>query len=174
MSTTLTYGLILALVNICLSLIGYFLGYQSDKMAEGQWFNYLVYLSILIVLCLGIRATREEAPDKSLSYGRGVGSGVMISLFAGIIAAVYGFIHFKFINPGFTDYLIEYVRSVQAAKGVPDSQLDQMEKGMRFMYGPVMLTVITPFFYVFIGLVVSLIASIFLKRNAPGDGKVAA
>ena len=170
----MTYGLILALVNIVLSLVSYFLGYQTEKMANGQWFNSLVYLSIAITVCLGIRAVRQEAADRSLSYGRGVGSGVLICLFAGIIAAVYGFIHFKFINPNFTDYLIEYVRSVQAAKGVPDSQLDQMEKGMRFMYGPVMLTIITPIFYVCIGLIVSLIASIFLKRNPPEEGKVAA
>jgi tetrahydromethanopterin S-methyltransferase subunit C len=174
MSTTMIYGLILALVNICLSLIGYFLGYQTDKIAQGQWFNYLVYLSILLVVCVGIRAVREEASDKSLSYGRGIGSGVLISLYAGILAAIYGFIHFKWINPNFTDYLIEYVRSIQSAKGASDAQLDQMEKGMRFMYGPVVLTILTPFFYVFIGLVVSLVASAFLKRNPPEGSEVAA
>ncbi len=173
MSTTMTYGLILALVNIVHSLVGYFLGFQTEKMADGQWFNALVYLSITIVVCLGIRAVREDSDNKSLSYGRGVGSGVLISLYAGIIGAVYALIHFKFVNPNFTDYLIEYVRSVQSAKGASDTQLDQMEKGMRFMYGPVMLTIITPFFYTFIGLIVSLIASAVLKRAAPDEVKAA-
>ncbi len=173
MSTTFTYGLILAITNIALSLIGFFLGYQTDKMAQGQWFQWLVYLAIFGVIWFGIRAVREESKDKSLSYGRGVGTGVMIALYAGLIGGVYGYIHFAFINPDFTEYLVQFVRAQNAAKGVPDAQLDAIDQGIRFMYRPLFLAIISPIFYVCIGLVGSLIMSIFLKR-APAEPPAAA
>jgi len=41
MNTTFFYALILAVSNIVLSLVSFFLGYQTDKMAEGKWFGWL-------------------------------------------------------------------------------------------------------------------------------------
>lgn len=167
MSTTLTYGIYLALANIALTLVGFFLGYQGENMAQGQWFQYLSWVTIITFTTLGIRATREDSAHKSLSYGRGVGSAAMIGLYAGLIGGVYAFIHFKFVNPNFVDYLIEFTKSQKAAQGVSDTQLEQMEKGMRMMTGPTMFFVVSIFMTTLCSTVVGLIASIFLKREAP-------
>lgn len=167
MSTTLTYGIYLALANIALTLLGYFLGYQSDNMAAGQWFQYVSWVAILAFVVLGIRAVREDSEHKSLSYGKGVGSAAMIGLYAGLLGGVYAYIHFTWVNPNFFDYLIDFVRNQQAAKGMSDTQLEQMEKGMRMMYGPKMFAIMSPIFSTLISTVVGLVASAFLKRPAP-------
>lgn len=160
MSTTLTYGIYLALANVALSLIGFFLGYQTDNMAQGQWFQYMGWVAILVLTTLGIRAVREDSPTKSLSYGRGVGSAAMIGLYAGIIGAIYMFIHFKFVAPNFADYLIEFIRTKQ--------ELPENAEGfIRMMYGPVGMAIITLIFSPILSVIVGLIASIFLKRPAP-------
>lgn len=164
MSTTLTYGIYLALANVALSLVGYFLGYQTDKMAQGQWFQYLGWVAIIVFTALGIRAVREDSPDKSLSYGRGIGSAAMIGLYSGIVGGIYVFIHFKFVNPNFADYLIEFVRTKQ---NLPE----QAEQGMRAMYGPVGMAIISAIFSPIISVIVGLIASIFLKRPAPAGSE---
>lgn len=164
MSTTLTYGIYLALANVALSLIGYFLGYQTDKMAQGQWFQYTGWVAIIVFTTLGIRAVREDSPTKSLSYGRGVGSAAMIGLYSGIIGGIYAFIHFKFVNPSFVDYLIEFVRTKQQ---LPENA----EPFMRTMYGPVGMAIISVVFSPIISVIVGLIASIFLKRPAPAGSE---
>jgi Protein of unknown function (DUF4199) len=165
MNATYSYGLILAAGNIVLTLVGFFLGFQTDKMAEGRWFGFLVYALVIIVTWLGIKAVREEAKDKALSYGKGVGSGVLINLYGGVIGSIYGVIHFKYINPNFLDYLMNLMRQKWAEAGVSDTQMDTMEKGMRFMMSPVMASVWGLIMTVLFGLVVALVVAAFLKRE---------
>jgi hypothetical protein len=167
MSTTVTYGLISALFSVVMNLVAYFLGYQGENMAQGQWFQWLGLLGAVITF-LGIRAVREESPDKAITYGRAVGTGFKISLIGSALAGVYIFIHFKFISVEFTDYLVQMVREQQSAKGLGDAQLDQMEKGMRFMYNPVGLAIFTPVMGTIIGTILSLIFAAFLKKAPPG------
>ena len=83
MNTTFFHALILAVCNIVLTLIGFFLGFQTDKMAEGRWFGLLSLAVGIAVTWLGVKAVREESADKSLSFGKGVKTGFLINLYAG-------------------------------------------------------------------------------------------
>lgn len=171
MSTTLTYGIYLALANIALTLVGYFLGYQTDKLAAGQWFQYVAWVAMLVFVVLGIRAVREESEHKALSYGRGVGTAALIGLYSGLIGGAYAFIHFKFINPSFVDYLVEFVRSQPNMAQMSDAQLSGMEQGMRMMYSPVMLAILSPVMTTLICCIIGLVASAFLKRALPANAE---
>jgi uncharacterized protein YacL len=172
MNTTFFYGLMLAVSNIVLTLIFFFLGYQTDKMAQGRWIAALLPLAVtVIVIWLGIKAAREEAKDKSLSYGRGVRTGFLISLYSSLIGTVYGFIHFKFINPNFADYSIDAAREKWAQAGLNDTQMEAMEKGMRMLMSPVVLTITGLFLSLVTGLVIALILSAFLKRLPARDAE---
>ena len=166
MNTTFFYALVLSVSNIVLSLVFFFIGYQTDKMAQGQWIVSLVPLAVMIVVTwLGLKAVREEAKDKSLSYGKGVGTGVLISLYAGLIGAIYAFVHFTFINPNFSDYAIDMLRQKWVAAGMGDSQMEGAEKFMRFLYKPAVMAIMSAIFSPILGVLVSLILSIFLKRK---------
>ena len=166
MNTPFFYGLILAFANIVLTLVFFFLGYQTDKMLQGRWIVSLLPLVVtIIVMWLGIRAAREEAKDRSLGYGKGVGTGVLIALYAGLIGAIYTYIHFTFINPTFADYAIDMVRQQWAAKGMSDGQMEAAEKFTRLMYKPAVLAILGAIFSPLVGLVISLILSAFLTRK---------
>jgi hypothetical protein len=166
MNTTFFYALVLSVSNIVLSLVFFFIGYQTDKMAQGRWIVSLVPLAVMIVVTwLGLKAVREEAKDKSLSYGKGVGTGVLISLYAGLIGAIYAFVHFTFINPNFADYAIDMARQQWVAAGMGDSQMEAAEKFTRFLYKPAVMAIMSAIFSPFFGLIISLILSIFLKRK---------
>lgn len=171
MNTTLTFGIYLALTSTALTILGYFLGFQTDKMAQGQWFQYLAWVAMAAFVVLGIRAVREESEHKALTYGKGVGTAALIGLYSGLIGGVYAFIHFKFINPSFVDYLVEFVRSQPNMANAPEAQLAGMEQGMRFIYQPMMLAIISPVFSVVICTVIGLIASAFLKRPLPAGAE---
>lgn len=167
MGTKFTYALILSISGAVLNLLLYFTGFQTEKLAVGQHLNWIGFVVMVVVLVLGIKATREEAPDKSLSYGKGVGTGVLISLYSGLMSAVYTFIHFKFINTDFADYQMELVRAKWEQAGMSADQMEKAEGMARAMMGPVASAIMTPIMVVFFGLILSLIISIFLKRPAP-------
>jgi hypothetical protein len=166
MKTTLFYGLILAAGNVVLTLVGFFLGYQTDKIAEGRWFGALTFVLAIAVTWLGTKAVREETKDRALSYGKGVGSGVLINLYSAVLTSIYSFIHLTFINPNFRDYLMSSMREKWSQAHIPDAQVDAMEKGMRFMMSPAIMSVSGLIASVFFGLVVALVISAFLKQEA--------
>jgi uncharacterized membrane protein YfcA len=165
MNTTFFYGLILAVSNIVLTLVGFFLGYQTDKIAQGRWFGFLPFIVMIVVLWLGIKAAREEAKDRSLSYGKGVSTGFLITLYSSLIGTVYGFFHFKFINPNFVDYSIDAAREKWTQAGLSDAQMETAEKGIRLFMSPVMLSIWGFLLSLLLGLVIALILSAFLKRK---------
>ncbi|HUL53781.1 MAG TPA: DUF4199 domain-containing protein [Opitutaceae bacterium] len=164
MNTPLFYGLILALVNVVYTLVAFFLGFQTDKLAQGRWFGLLLLVVAIAIVWLGVKAVREEAADKALSYGKGVKSGFLISLYSSLISTVYGFIHFKFINPSFADYQVEAAREKWVQAGLSDAQMEGAEKFVRFLMSPGMLSITGLILSLIIGLVIALILAAFLKR----------
>lgn len=173
MSTKFIYALTLTVCGALLNLLLYFTGFQTEKLATGQYLNWLGFVIMFAVLWLGIKAVREEAPEKGLSYGRGVGTGTLISLYSGLMSSVYSFIHFKFVNPEFADYQLALIRPKWEAAGIGDAQMEQMEKMTRTMMGPVAQAIMTPIFVVLFGLILSLIIAAILKRPAPDQIKAA-
>jgi heme/copper-type cytochrome/quinol oxidase subunit 4 len=173
MSTTLLYALIMGVAQIVVSLVSFFLGYQTDKINSGGWFGLVPLLISIVILVFGIRAVREEQEGKQLTYGKGVGTGVLISLYAGIIGAVYTYIHFTYVNPNFSDYLIEASRVKWAALGMSDDKIEAGEKGVRMFTKPLLQSVFGFVLSVVFGLVLSLIISVFLKRTPSKEGQLA-
>lgn len=169
MGTKFTYALILTICGAVLNLLLYFTGYQTEKLAVGQHFQWFGLIITVVVLWLGISSVRDETPERGMSYGRAVGTGTLISLFSGLMSGVYNYIHFKFINVNYVDYLIEVARAKWIASGVPDAQIEQMEAGTRMMSGPIMFAIITPFMAVIFGVIVSLVVAAFVKRPATGE-----
>ena len=108
-----------------------------------------------------------------MSYGRGVGAGTLISLYSGLMSAVYSFIHFKFVNPEFADYQIAMIRQKWEAAGMGEAQMAQAEKFVRVMMGPVAQAILTPVFVVIFGLICSLIIAAIVKRPAQEEIKAA-
>lgn len=164
MSTTLLYGLILGIGNILLTLLGYFLGYQTEKMNDGTWFGFIPFLFSVVVLWFGIRAVREEHAQKILTYGKGVGTGMLISLYAAVLGAAYVYLHFTFVNPNYTDYLIEASRVRWAEINMPEKSMEAAEKMIRMMTKPALQAVSVFVFSLISSLIVSLISAAFLKQ----------
>jgi uncharacterized protein YybS (DUF2232 family) len=166
MSTKFTYALILTVCGAVFNLLMYFMGFQTEKAASGQYIQWLGFVLMFVILWLGIKAVRDEAPQKGMSYGRAVGTGTLIALYSGLMSSIYSFIHFKFVNPEFADYQMAMIRPKWEAAGMAEAQMDQMEKFTRMMMGPVAQAALTPLFVVIFGLIFSLIIAAFLKRPA--------
>jgi len=171
MSTKFFYAVVLALATIVLQLLLYFSGFQTEKLATGQYLQWLGVVIMAVVLYLGIKAVRDEKPDRAMTYGQRVGTGVLISLYAALMGAVYGFIHFTFINTGFADYTIALTREKWAARGLTQAQMEGAEAITRKMLQPGVQAILGVIFGVLIGLILSLIIAALVKEKArPATG----
>ena len=169
MNTKFTYALIITIAQAMFSLLLYFTGYQTEKLAVGQYLNWIAFPITITLLWMGIKAVREESADKSLSYGQGVGAGVLISLYSGLMGGLYNFIHFKYVAPEFFDYQMEMIRSKWTQAGMSGTQIEQAEAITSKFMGPIATAIITPIMGVIIGLLISLILAAILKRPAPAE-----
>ena len=173
MGTKFLYALILTICGAVLNLLLYFTGFQTEKLATGQYFQWLGIVLMFVILWLGIKAVREESPQQAMTYGKGVGTGTLISLYSGLMSSVYSFIHFKFVNPEFADYQLALIRPKWEAAGMGEAQMDQAEKMARAMMGPVAQAIMTPILVTIFGCILSLIIAAFLKRVLPEPVKAA-
>ena len=163
MSTKFFYALVLTLATVVFQLLLFFSGFQTEKLATGQYLQWLGLVIMAVVLWLGIKAVRDEKPDRTMTYGQRVGTGVLISLYSGLMGAIYTFVHFTFINTGFADYTIALTREKWAAKGLTQAQMEGAEAITRKMLQPGVQAILGVFFAVLIGLVLSLIIAALVK-----------
>ena len=158
---TLNSGLILGLALVIYTLLLYFLDQTFNKTL-----GYISILIIIVGLILGIKAFRDDSRGGLMSYGQGVGAGTIIGLYAGIIGAIFTFLLYKVIDPDLMGKLLTFTEENLVESGrVPEEMIEQtMEIQKKFMT-PWIMSVMSIINYVFFGVVVSLIASIFLKKE---------
>jgi hypothetical protein len=177
MKTCSLYGFIMAVALAVLTLVLYFLGFHSDpaKLATAKWVGGLGGLVIGVsVTAIGIKARRAEVPEaEPFGYGSALGAGVLISLVANILGAVFNYVYIAFINTGYSDVLMQEQMDKLQAKGLSGAQLDQAEKVTRIFMSPVPMAIMGLIFGFIFGVIISLILAAFLKRPAPaGPPKV--
>ncbi len=164
------YGFIIALGDALLILALFFLGFHSDpmKFTAAKWIGGLGGLAIgITVTVLGVKARRSETPaNEGFGYGRALGAGFLISVVATVLSTLFTYAYNAFINPSFTELMVQDAMDKIQAKGISGAQADNMEKGMRFMMSPVMQSAFGLFAGLFFGLILALIIAAFLKRPA--------
>ncbi len=170
MKIYLTYGAAMAIAGAVLNVVFYLLGLHSDpaKLSLAQVLGICLGLPISVVcLVLGIKARRAEVPPtEEFSYGRALGAGVMISLFAGLFGMVTTYVYAAFINPEFVDVIVRAQVQGMEAKGLSAAQTEGAEKMIRAFSGPTAQTITALVGSLIFGTVISLIAAAFLKREA--------
>ncbi|HXQ82266.1 MAG TPA: DUF4199 domain-containing protein [Opitutaceae bacterium] len=171
MKTCSLYGFISALAGSLLALVLYFLGYHSDpaKLQAASWIGGLGGLAIASVCtALGVKARRAEVPEAAgFGYGQALGAGVLISVVSSALSAVFTYAYYGFINPGFSDIVVQDKMDKLQAKGISGAQLEQAEKFTRMMLNPVPAAIFALIGGFIVGFIIALIVAAFLKRPAP-------
>ena len=167
MGTKFFYALILAGVGIAVRLVMFFTGFETEKLATGQYMNWVMLPVIIAIYWFALKAVRDERPHQAISYGQAVGAGALISLISSALSSVYNFIHLSFVNTSFADYQLALIREKWVQAGLSDTQMDQAEKMTRSMMGPIPSSLVMLVMGFVFGLVFVLILSAFVKRAAP-------
>lgn len=159
MQTALTWGLITGFASIIYTLILYFSDLILNKPA-----GYAGMVISIIGIFLGIKAFRDNSLDGYISYGRALGTGVLISLFASILSVIFMFILYTVIDTELVSKILAETETQMAAKNLPSEQVEKAMEMTKKLFLP-MLVVMGILGGVFFGFIISLIEAAILKKD---------
>ncbi|OGX84056.1 hypothetical protein BEN47_16895 [Hymenobacter lapidarius] len=160
-SVGLRYGLLTGLVSIIISF-GIFAAQMEDSPIK--YISYLVLIGGLVMAMRYYKANNLGF----MSYGEGLGIGVMVSAVVGVLSAIFTYVYMNIIDTDAVARMTEKVRAGMEEGGkLTDEQIDQsMAMAGKFMNGPFMVVAVV-ISSVLVGLVFSLVISAFIKHTKP-------
>ena len=157
---TLNYGLIMGLISIVFSVLTYMLDVTGKP-----WVILPSLIISIVALYMLLRSYRDTFNHGYISYGKAVGAGVVISIYSAILSAIYIYILYGFIDPGLVDKQILEAEEKLIARGMPEGSIDAaLEMQAKFMK-PWFMAVSSIFTAAFFGLILSLLVSLFIKKE---------
>lgn len=156
----LTNGLILGLIGIIYSLVVYFLDLSFNK-AQGYIF-IVVQIGILYYL---LKSYRDNFLHGNITYGQAVGAGVIICLYYSIIAALFTYILYAFIDPDLVGKQLAYTEEVLLERNLPQEAVDAGMKVQQKLMIPEVIAPLSIAGNMFWGVIISLITAIFVRKE---------
>jgi hypothetical protein len=162
--SAMVYGLYLALILTLFSVVLYVTGFILNQNAG--------YVSMAvtiagIVICQVLYRNKEM--NGVISYGQAVGFGAAIMLFAGIVTALYTLVLYTFIDPGLIDQTKALQEEAMLAKGMTEDQIEAAMAIASKMLTPGWMSIMGLVGSVFMGTIISLLSSIFIKKQPNED-----
>jgi len=156
-----TYGVYLAL----LSILGVVVMYIANL--ERNWISSVISLIITVIIYHYGIGEYKKRNSNLLSIKDALKVGLAMAVIGGIIAAIYVYIHYSFIQPEFVDNLREQ-SMLQMTEKNPDlsgDALDSAVKMMNFFTSPFFISTMVIISSLFFGLIISLIVGAIKKRD---------
>lgn len=157
---TLNYGIILGLIGVGFSVLTYMF-----DLTFKTWIIWPSMLLSLVVLFLLLRSYRDHYNNGYISYGKSVGAGVIISVYAAIITAIYIYVLYAFIDPGLMDKSLAMAEAKMIEKGLPEAAVEKALEMQAKMMKPWFTGLMGLINSVFYGLILSLIVSLFVMKK---------
>ncbi|MRR20512.1 DUF4199 domain-containing protein [bacterium] len=157
---TLNYGIIMGLITVGISLVTY--------MFDLTFKTWVIWPSLLVgvlVLYFLLRSYRDHYNNGYITYGKSVGAGVVIQVYSAIIAAIYIYVLYAFIDPGLVDKSLAFQEEKLIARGMPEAAIDQALAMQAKMMKPWFTALMSTLSSVFYGLILSLIVSLFIMKK---------
>jgi len=157
----MTYGAIIGLTLVVYSVVLYITGLNFHK---GQ--GIIQYAVLFGGIFMGTKAYRDKSLGGFITYGKALGMGVLISVFVGIITVFFNFIMVRYIDQGLVaKYMVIMEEQFENSRFIAEDQIDAvLEKSREAMTGVKYLPV-SVLTFSFIGFIISLITSIFVKKD---------
>lgn len=157
------YGFLAAIILFLSALVlGGDLSYGAQEVL-----GYSSMVLSLVFVFFGIKNYRDKENGGSISFGKALGIGMLITLFAALGFALIDFIFTAYIDPGFAD---EYInRSIEALDQTysgaelaeKKAELEEYRKDMTSTAMALLMFVTV----ILIGFIISLISSLVLHKN---------
>ena len=157
------YGIVTGLVIAGWMYLEYLAGFHGSKI--GKYLGFAALIFTILGIYFGMRAYRQHTRAGEMTYWQGVMAGVFLSLFAGVITALFNYVYFAYINPGFVEYMVDLNRQTLVQHGATDVQVQSNAIVTREIYQPIPQALRTLGGYLATGSLFSLIIAGILKTR---------
>lgn len=168
--TILTYGLISGAVAAVLMTGNAIYFCNSMDHKNGELFGYAGILLSMLFVYFGTRAYRDQRVPATLSFGEGFKVAILITVISCVCYVVAWLIVYQTLMPDFMDKFIEHTLAQMKSAGATEAEISQevakMEE-MKVMYQNPLFRAAITFLEPFpVGLLVSLVTSLVLRRKS--------
>ncbi|MDN5215857.1 DUF4199 domain-containing protein [Fulvivirgaceae bacterium BMA12] len=160
--TGLKYGLILALINIGVSLITNLAGQGAN-----QWLAFFIIVIFFAIVCFMAHKAFKDNGDGFMSYGQGLGIGAVMGLVAGLLSSIFSAIYVSYIDNSAMEEATQKQIEKMEERGMSDAQIDQAVEMMSMFQTPVMIVGFGLLYIFILGFIISLIVSAITKNSNP-------
>ena len=112
-----------------------------------------------------LKSYRDNFMHGQITYGQSVGAGVVIFLYSALITAIFIYLLYTVIDSGLTEKQLAFVEEKLMQKGIPQEAVDAGMAIQRKIMKPEIMAPLSILGSLFSGTIVSLIVSIFIKKE---------
>jgi hypothetical protein len=161
--SSMLYGLYLGIALVFIHIIQYIMDIYNPPI----WVSLISYAAMIGIIFWGQKKYRDEELGGFIPYGKSLGFGVLISLFAAIIYGFYFFILVGIIDTEYMSKLMDVIIEKYEEMGMTDDQIEVAVEMVKKFQSPIITVVSSIFSFVLMGTIFSLITSIFVKKEKP-------
>jgi hypothetical protein len=156
----LIYGGAVALATTALTALMGATGQEGN-----QALGWVGLLFPVVGIVLAIRAAKKEESGE-FTFGEGFKEGAAVSLVAALLGAVLSYLYLTAVNPEYLDAVREATRAQLEAQGLSGRELAQAQQMAGAISSPASVAVIGAVTTFILGLVISALAALFMRRKA--------
>jgi hypothetical protein len=166
--TILTFGLISGAIASLMMVVTLPI---ADRIGfdKSEYLGYTIIVASFLMVYFGVRSYRDHVGNGQISFAKAFGIGLAITLISCICYVVtWEVLYFHFLH-GFMDkysaYTMEKLKASGASQAAMQAQLQQMAKFKEMYDNPLFNAAITFLEPFPIGLVITLVSAIVLRKN---------
>ena len=140
---------------------------------KAEYVGYTVMVLSFLTVFFGIRAYREDVGNGYITFGRAFAVGALITLITSLFYVItWEVVYFKLMPNFVTDYanyLVEKMRAAGETQQAIDAKMQQMRDFKQLYDNPLLNPLITLIEPVPVGLLITFISSLVLRRKGSGS-----
>ena len=165
----LIYGLISGLIVSALMAVNVSMCSKSGNYESSMLIGYATMLIAFSMIFVGIKNYRDKYNGAVISFGKAFKIGFFITLIASIIYVIVWLIEEHFFFPDFIDKYMAHEMNKLQSSGISATELasktKEMDQAKEMYKNPILKILMTLVEILPVGLVVTLISSLILKRK---------
>jgi hypothetical protein len=166
----IVFGLISGLIVSGLMILFTGMYYNNTDFESSMLLGYASMILSFSFVFVGIKNFRDKFNDGMITFGKAFKIGLFITLISSTFYVVTWLIEYYFFIPDFMDKYAAHMMAEAQSSGATSLQLEQQAAEMasyKEMYkSPVFVVLLTYFEILPVGLIITLISSLILKKKS--------
>jgi hypothetical protein len=168
--TVLICGIIAGLITTSMFLGQMILGIKHDFFENGMIYGYTLMILAFAFIFVATKITRDKHNGGQISFGKAFRVGLYVTLIASTIYVGVWLIDYYFFNPDFMEkysaHVIDKLKASGASEAEINKQTTEMAKFSEMYKNPLFNALLTYSEIVPVGLLVSVISALILKKKS--------